>query len=50
MAIFGTMRPKLIASMIIAAIRPSPAVALSISNVVGEPPAICKSPLAILNK
>jgi hypothetical protein len=32
------------------AIRRSPAVALSISNVVGEPPAICKSPLAILNK
>jgi hypothetical protein len=43
MTIFGTIRPKLIAKVIIAAIRPSAAVALSISDVVGEPPAICTS-------
>jgi hypothetical protein len=50
MASFGTTRPKLIAKMMIAAVRPSAVVVLSSSSVVCEPLAIYKSPLAILNK
>jgi hypothetical protein len=50
MAIFGVMRPKLIAKMMIMAVMPSAIVALISSNVVWEPPAICRRPLAILKR
>jgi len=50
MAIFGTMRPKLIVKMIVMAVTPSAIVALMSSNVVCEPSASCTSPLAILNR
>src|SRR4051812_46581561 len=46
---FGTISPKLIAKMIIAAVRPSNMVARTTSNVVCGSPAIFQSPLAILN-
>ena len=45
---FGTMRPKLIAQIIIIAVMPSAIVALINSNVVCPPPAICIRPLATL--
>ena len=45
---FGTMRPKLIAQIIIIAVMPSAIVELINSNVVCPPPAICIRPLAIL--
>src|SRR5260370_5647806 len=50
MANFGTMRPKLIAKIIVTAIMPSAAVALMSSNVLCEPSASCTRPLAILNR
>ena len=50
MAIFGIMRPKLIAKMMVVAVTPSAMVAPMSSNVVCEPLASCTSPLAILNR
>src|SRR5258708_36435583 len=50
MTIFGTMRPKLIAKIIVTAVMPSATVALMSSNVACEPPASCTRPLAILNR
>ena len=50
MTSFGVMRPKLIAKVTIMAVMPSAIVALISSNVVCEPPAICRRPLAILNR
>src|SRR3982074_2529142 len=50
MAIFGVMRPKLIAKVMITAVMPLAIVALIRSNVVCEPLAICRSPLAILKR
>ena len=44
------MRPKLIAKVMIMAVMPSAIVALIRSNVVCEPLAICRRPLAILNR
>jgi len=43
---FGTMRPKLIAKVIVAAVTPSAIVAFKSSKVVCEPSAICRRPLA----
>ena len=50
MAIFGVMRPKLIAKVMITAVMPLAIVALIRSNVVCDPLAICRSPLAILKR
>ena len=50
MIIFGTMRPKLIARMMIEAVIPAEIVPCSSGNVVSAPPAICTSPLIILNR
>src|ERR1700730_16952648 len=50
MANFGTMRPKLIAKIIVTAIIPSAVVALISSPVECEPSASCARPLAILNR
>src|SRR3989454_1108417 len=47
MAVFGTMRPKLIAKIIVMAVMPSAIVALMSSNVACEPSASCSRPLAI---
>src|SRR5258708_26443989 len=41
---FGTIRPKLIAQIIIIAVMPSAIVALISSNVICLPPAICTKP------
>jgi hypothetical protein len=43
------MSPKLIAKMVIKAVKPSAIVALSNSNVVWDPLASCRRPLAVLN-
>lgn len=48
-AIFGIMRPKLIAKLIEMAVMPSAIVALMSSNVVCDPSRSCTRPLAILN-
>src|SRR5271156_4428643 len=50
MASFGTMRPKLIAKVIVAAVMTSAIVALRSSSVVPEPSAICTRPLAVLKR
>ena len=50
MMIFGVISPKLIAKVTTIAVMPSAIVALIRSNEVCEPPAICRRPLAILNK
>ena len=49
MPIFGTMRPRLVAKTIMAAVAPSAIVALRSSNVVCEPSTSCRNPLAALN-
>jgi hypothetical protein len=50
MASFGTMRPKLIAIVMVAAVKPSAIVAFRSSNVVCEPSASCRRPLAALKR
>src|SRR5437870_3280197 len=50
MPIFGTMRPKLIAKMMVMALMPSAIVRRRSPNVVCEPPASCRRPLAIRNR
>jgi len=50
MTIFGTMRPKLIAKMIVIAVMPTEIVALKSSKVVFKLLASCRRPLAILNR
>ena len=50
MAIFGMMRPKLMAKMMVLAVTPSAIVVLISSNVAWQLSASCTSPLAILNR
>jgi len=50
MTSFRVIRPKLIAKVTIMAVMPSAIITLISSNVLCEPPAICRSPLAILNR
>ena len=50
MAIFGTMRPKLIAKMIVIAVMPSAIVAPTSSKVVFKLLVSCRRPLAIQNR